>query len=157
LGLYTIKEELEELSFKYAMPQQYAIMRKAVDRLWESQRPAVEAAAAELQRRLSGDPYLSDRVRGVRINACKKALYGTWRKLQECGRSVRDVSEIAQLRVILDPTATEGRNGAASLPLSPASAVDRQLCYHVMGLVHSFWAPIPGSMKDYIATPKPNN
>lgn len=145
LGLYTIKEELEELSFMYAMPQQYAVMRKTVDRLWEQQQPAVEAAATELRRILAEDGFLATRLRGVRVEVTNKALYSAWRKLQESARSVRDVSEIAQLRVVVD-----------TLP-SDNGAFDRQLCYHVMGLVHSHWPPVPGSMKDYIATPKPNN
>lgn len=155
LGLYTIKEELEELSFKYAMPQQYAIMRKAVDRLWEQQRPAVEAAAAELDRGLRMDGYLTARVRGLRIEAGKKALYGVWRKLQQSGKSVRDISEIAQLRVVMDPVGSN--TGVVPLEMATGAGADRQLCYHAMGVVHSFWAPIPGTMKDYIATPKPNN
>ena len=145
LGLYTIKEELEELSFMYAMPQQYAVMRKTVDRLWEQQQPAVEAAATELRRILTEDTFLQTRLRGLRVEVTKKALYSAWRKLQESAKSVRDVSEIAQLRVVVD-----------TLP-SDHGAFDRQLCYHVMGLVHSHWPPVPGSMKDYIATPKPNN
>lgn len=142
LGLYTIKEELEELSFQYAMPQQYAITEKAVNRLWETQRAAVEAAARELEEKIENDVYLTGLLQGLKIEISRKAVYSIWKKLQDSGRSIRDVSEIAQLRVILNP----------------ANASDeRQLCYHTMGLIHSFWAPVPGSMKDYIATPKPNN
>lgn len=142
LGLYTIKEELEELSFQYAMPQQYAITQKAVNRLWETQRVAVEAAARELEDKIESDVYLTGLLQGLKIEISRKALYSIWKKLQDSGRSIRDVSEIAQLRVILNP-------------VNPSD--ERQLCYHTMGLIHSFWAPVPGSMKDYIATPKPNN
>ena len=145
LGLYTIKEELEELSFMYAMPQQYAVMRKSVDRLWEQQQPAVEAAATELRRFLDEDTFLASHVRAFRVEVTKKALYSAWKKLQDQSKSVRDVSEIAQLRVVVDTAPNDG------------GAFDRQLCYHVMGLVHCHWAPVPGTMKDYIATPKPNN
>ena len=142
LGLYTIKEELEELSFQYAMPQQYAITQKAVNRLWETQRVAVEAAARELEDKIESDVYLTGLLQGLKIEISRKALYSIWKKLQDSGRSIRDVSEIAQLRVILNP-------------VNPSD--ERQLCYHTMGLIHSFWAPVPGSMKDYIATPKPNS
>jgi GTP pyrophosphokinase len=152
LGLYTIKEELEELSFNYAMPQQYAITKRAVNRLWETQRVAVEAAARELEAKIDNDPYLAGLLQGVKIEISRKALYSIWKKLQDSGRSIRDVSEIAQLRVILHPSRSVSDSDAMGV-----AASERQLCYHTMGLIHSFWAPIPGSMKDYIATPKPNN
>ncbi len=151
LGLYTIKEELEELSFYYAMPQQYAMTRRVVDRVWESQRIAVEAASFDLQRRMADDPYLTDLLRKVHIEISRKSLYSIWRKLHDSGRSIREISEIAQIRVILDPVKSTSCDAVG------AAASERQLCYHAMGLIHSFWAPIPGSMKDYIATPKPNN
>lgn len=153
LGLYTIKEELEELSFKYAMPQQYDTTKKSVKRLWVTQRGVVEAAAHDLRSRILEDPYLSELLQSVRIEITRKALYGTWRKLQESGKSVKDISEIAQLRVILEPAVSVTSGG----DVLGVAATERQLCYHTMGLIHSFWAPIPGSMKDYIATPKPNN
>lgn len=143
LGLYTIKEELEELSFMYAMPAQYALMAKAVDKLWQQQCTVLECARVELTKRLESDQYLMSKLAEVKVEINRKALYSLWRKLQESGKSVKDVAEISQLMVTLEPCVP----GAGS----------KQLCYHVMGLVHSFWAPIPGGVKDYIATPKSNN
>jgi GTP pyrophosphokinase len=159
LGLYTIKEELEELSFKYAMPTQCGSMRRAATRVWDAQRPAMESAAATLQRRLSHDPFLAERLLSITVVPCRKPLYALWRKLQEAGRSTRDVTEVAHLQVILDPvTEVQSQTGAGIMTAPSAiTASDKQLCYHVMGLIHSFWAPVPGCIKDYIATPKPNN
>lgn len=62
-------------------------------------------------------------------------------------KDIEEVVDVAQLQVIIhvhkDQDTTLYGTGS-------------QLCYHIMGLVHTKWAPIPGSIKDYIATPKSN-
>lgn len=143
LGLYSIKEELEALSFLYTHPIEHAAMVEQVNRLREQQRPSVEVAIAALENRLDEDPYLKAHAR-CSVSFHTKALYSLHRKLQLSRQPVKDLRDVAQLRIIIQPL--QGR--------PPVD--DRQLCYHVMGLVHTMWAPIPGKVKDYIATPKPN-
>lgn len=69
------------------------------------------------------------------------------RKLAERGADIKDLQDVAQLRVIVKMR--EGQEPCLY-------GTGPQLCYHIMGLVHTMWAPIPGAVKDYIATPKTN-
>ncbi|KAK9788004.1 hypothetical protein WJX73_010672 [Symbiochloris irregularis] len=153
LGLYSLKQELEELSFQYSNPEAHRMVRATLTRLRADQQPTVQKAQDMLQRALNEDRYLSDSVT-VRVEVHQRSSWSMYRKLMEgaaeAGVSIRgrlkDMVNVAQLRVILTATGDEPTRYDCS----------SHLCYHVMGLVHKIWAPVPGGIKDYIATPKSN-
>lgn len=62
-------------------------------------------------------------------------------------KHIEEVHDVAQLQVIIHLRKDQD---------TTLYGTGHQLCYHIMGLVHTKWAPIPGSIKDYIATPKTN-
>ena len=162
LGMYKVKNELEDLSFRYANPDAYAEMSRRCDELSKQQESVIQRAAVTLQETMQGDDFLRGNTVGVTIQAKAKELYGLHRKLSAGGRrsgsalngdskNIDDIFEVAQLRVILHDTgAMAGMTGEARR--LQASRV----CYHVLGIVHAMWPPVPGNMKDYIATPKLN-
>jgi len=153
LGLYSIKEELEALSFKYSDPAAHQRMLEHLNWLMDKQAPVVEEACQTLESIISASTYLRDRLASVTVEPHNKALYSLHRKLQSTGLAVKDLRDVAQVRVVLHP-----RHPAPPAGTSPADHLkdQNQLCYNVMGLVHAVWAPIPQKFKDYIATPKPN-
>ncbi|EEH56647.1 uncharacterized protein MICPUCDRAFT_27276, partial [Micromonas pusilla CCMP1545] len=144
LGMYKVKNELEELAFMHVAPEQHAITSRWFDELSKRQEPVVTRAAAELQKMCDEDDFLKSACERVEIQCRAKELYGVYRKAG--GERI--------------PTAPPGsdaeRESLELLSSRLRRALTSRLCYHVLGIVHAAWPPVPGRMKDYIATPKLN-
>jgi GTP diphosphokinase / guanosine-3',5'-bis(diphosphate) 3'-diphosphatase len=129
LGIQWIKNELEELSFKYLKPTEYGeLAAKVATEAREKERFVAEVV--QILRDKLGEAQLAGDVSG-RV----KHIYSIWRKMRQLDIEFEQVQDVVGFRVILDSVAQ---------------------CYETLGIVHSLWKPIPGRFKDYIAIPKPN-
>jgi GTP pyrophosphokinase/guanosine-3',5'-bis(diphosphate) 3'-pyrophosphohydrolase len=130
LGIWEIKSQLEDLSFKYLYPEEYERVKNFVGK-----------ARKELEEYLKKYiiPPLREELKKANIKAeikyRSKHLYSIWEKTKRKGISLEEVHDILGVRVITDTVAQ---------------------CYSVLGIVHQLWKPVAGKFKDYISTPKPN-
>ncbi|XP_020695560.1 putative GTP diphosphokinase RSH1, chloroplastic [Dendrobium catenatum] len=147
LGMYHIKSELEYLSFMYTHPHDFAELKKRVEDLSKEHEKELEEAKKVLRRKIEQDQFLDFMTVKIEICSACKELYSIYKQMLKSKTSIKEVNQIAQLRLIITPKTQIGVG-----PLCSA----QQICYHVLGLVHGIWTPIPSAMKDYIATPKPN-
>ncbi|CAH1447535.1 unnamed protein product [Lactuca virosa] len=147
LGMYQIKSELENLSFMYTNPQDYAKVKRRVAELCKEQEKEIEEANKILIKKIEDDQFLDLMTVKTEVRSVCKEPYSIHKSVLKSKGSINEVNQIAQLRIIIKPKPCVGVG-----PLCNA----QQICYHVLGLVHGIWTPIPRAMKDYIATPKPN-
>nr|XP_043635587.1 putative GTP diphosphokinase RSH1, chloroplastic isoform X2 [Erigeron canadensis] len=147
LGMYQIKSELENLSFMYTNPQDYAKVKRRVAELHKEQEKEIEEANRILIKKIEDDQFLDLMTVKTEVRSVCKEPYSIHKSVVKSKVSINEVNQIAQLRIIIKPKPCVGVG-----PLCNA----QQICYHVLGLVHGIWTPIPRAMKDYIATPKPN-
>ena len=130
LGMSKVKNELEELSFKYLEPKAYEALRAKV----EAKRKSAEAVIDELTRTLRAK--LEDaQVPVIQLDGRIKRLYSIHLKLKRQKIDLERVYDFVALRVITQ------------------SVKD---CYGVLGIIHQTWSPVPGRIKDFIAMPRPN-
>lgn len=129
LGIYTLKWELEDLSFKYLEPEIFQELKVRVSKKREEREKEIEDIKAEIEKLLTENGIK------CRIEGRAKNLYSIYRKMKQENKTFDEIYDLTALRVIVS-TVTD--------------------CYKTLGLVHTRWKPLPGRIKDYIAIPKPN-
>jgi GTP pyrophosphokinase len=129
LGIYKLKWELEDLSFRYLEPQTYFELAKKIQR----KRSERERILNEIKDIL--EVALKEQGIQAEIQYRAKHLYSVHQKMQKERIPFEEIYDLLAVRIIVQDVST---------------------CYEVLGLVHSLFTPIPGRLKDYIAMPKPN-
>jgi GTP diphosphokinase / guanosine-3',5'-bis(diphosphate) 3'-diphosphatase len=130
LGMSKLKNELEELSFRYLEPQVFETLRGRVD----AKRRATEGLIEELKQTV-GAKLAEAQVPVVQIDGRIKRLWSISQKLKKQRIELDQVYDFIALRIITD------------------SVKD---CYGALGIIHQTWSPVPGRIKDFIAMPRPN-
>ncbi|KMT06008.1 hypothetical protein BVRB_7g163390 [Beta vulgaris subsp. vulgaris] len=147
LGMYKIKSELENLSFMYTNTQEYEKITERVAELYEEHEKELTEANKILVKKIEDDQFLELVTVKTEVHAVLKEPYSIYKAVTKANVSINEVNQIAQLRIVIKPKPCTG--------IGPLCSAE-QICYHVLGLVHGMWTPIPRSVKDFIATPKPN-
>ncbi|MBE9582224.1 MAG: bifunctional (p)ppGpp synthetase/guanosine-3',5'-bis(diphosphate) 3'-pyrophosphohydrolase, partial [Proteobacteria bacterium] len=129
LGIYWIKNELEDISFLYLFPHEYREIANLVDRKKEEQQKHIETMKEIIRNKMT-EAHLDCGIQGRH-----KHFYGIHQKMMAQQVSFEDVYDILGFRIILDTV---------------------QQCYEALGVIHSIWKPIPKRFKDHIGIPKPN-
>src|SRR5258705_2454776 len=130
LGMSKVKNELEELSFRYLEPHAYEGLRVRVDARRRATEGLIEQLRATITAKLS-----EASVPVLEIDGRIKRLWSISQKLKKQRIELDQVYDFIALRIIT------------------GSVKD---CYGALGIIHQTWSPVPGRIKDFIAMPRPN-
>ena len=129
LGIYWIKNELEETSFKYFQPEEYSRIQNLVAKSRTERTKYMETVKGYIKKQMD-EALLECEVLGRNKN-----YYSIFNKMVAQNLPFEEIYDIIAFRIILDSISH---------------------CYEALGLIHSMWKPIDHKFKDYIARPKAN-
>lgn len=129
LGLYSMKWELEDLSFKYLYPEEYHELVEGINKKREERLKFIEKIMDDIRVQLKKQHINAE------VTGRAKHLYSIYRKMKRDNKTLDQIYDLFALRILVN------------------SIKD---CYAALGVVHEMYSPMPGRFKDYIAVPKPN-
>ncbi len=129
LGVFQLKWELEDLSFRFLEPDVYKSIAQMLDERRIERERYIAAAIERLSRELAAAGVEGE------ITGRPKHIYSIWNKMRTKSLDFSQVHDVRALRIIV-PTVKD--------------------CYTALGVVHNLWQPIPREFDDYISRPKGN-
>jgi len=130
LGVWQVKWELEDFSFRYLQPKEYKEIAKLLAERRVDREQFIHNSISQLSEKLSEVNIKAD------IVGRPKHIYSIYKKMQKKNLSFDGLYDIRAIRILVD---------------------DLSQCYAVLGMVHGLWKHIPKEFDDYIAMPKGNN
>ncbi|MGZ8288587.1 MAG: RelA/SpoT family protein [Telluria sp.] len=129
LGIWQLKWELEDLSFRFIEPDTYKRIAKMLEEKRMMREGFVQTAITRLQDELAAAGIKAE------VFGRPKHIYSIWNKMRGKDLDFSELYDVRAFRVIVP---------------------DIKTCYTVLGVVHNIWTPIPKEFDDYISRPKPN-
>ncbi|MFW6286199.1 MAG: RelA/SpoT family protein [Nanoarchaeota archaeon] len=130
VGIYALKWELEDLSFKYRNPEMYQLIKNKIQLKREQREKIVQKAVDELKEELP-----KSNIKNIVVIGRPKSFYSVYKKIKDKAKSFEDIYDLYAIRVIVDSISD---------------------CYSILGFFHDKFQVFPNRLKDYIANPKTN-
>ncbi|MDX8440487.1 RelA/SpoT family protein [Mesorhizobium australafricanum] len=130
MGMQGMREELEEIAFRYINPEAYRAVTARLAEIFERNKGVLQ----EIETALSG--LFEKHAIKASVKSRQKKPWSVFRKMEAKALSFEQLSDIFGFRVVVD-------------------SVDD--CYRALGAIHTTWSMVPGRFKDYISTPKQND
>lgn len=131
LGIRSIKDELEDLSFRYLDPYAYGEIEQMLNRRKDQREAFIRSIKEKIEARLKEEGFPEN----MQIDGRVKSVYGIYKKAYVHGKNFEEIYDKYAVRIIVN-TVPE--------------------CYNALGVIHDMYKPIPNRFKDYISTPKQN-
>jgi GTP pyrophosphokinase len=130
LGMGQMKGEIEDEAFRHLFPKEYEEVKRYLEEDLEKKKEILKKAPAFIKEKLE-----SQGINVVRIDKRQKRLFSLYQKLQEHEGDIQKIYDMVAVRIIVN-----------TIPD----------CYGTLGIIHQYFKPLKGRIKDYVANPKPN-
>jgi len=128
-GINRIKIELEDLCFKYLQPEDYAVLSRQIEMTRGERELYISQVTGPLKK------AISDEGLKIAVSGRAKHLDSIFRKMKLRNLPLEEIYDLLAIRILVS---------------------SKRECYHVLGVIHALWKPVPNRFHDYIANPKPN-
>ena len=135
LGLFPIKTELEDLSFKYEFPEKYAEIEAKLRANKDTQMDGFESFAEPIRRKLTMMGY------NFKLYARTKSVYSVYKKMVQKGIPFEQIYDLLAARIVFEPN---------------SDFSEKDQCWMIYSAITEIYRPHPERIRDWISTPKAN-